>query len=184
MPIVKKDTDRTQVDEAVGKLTAALKGAGIRTKVGSAYTAEAVHMSTEAAGACAYACAPVVACTPLRVFLVCAACICTPFAHVTLDSFTWDSVQPGRGPCSTMHSGVTGYTQLQMASSLHVCMPPALQVDSNDLKTPGWRYNYWELKGVPVRVEVGPRDVQSGTCVMARRDIPGGSSSGCWGATG
>lgn len=51
--------------------------------------------------------------------------------------------------------------------------PPPLQVDSNDLKTPGWRYNYWELKGVPVRVEVGPRDVEAGTCVMARRDVPG-----------
>lgn len=47
------------------------------------------------------------------------------------------------------------------------------QVDGNDQKTPGWRYNYWELKGVPVRVEVGPRDVESGTCVMARRDVPG-----------
>lgn len=49
------------------------------------------------------------------------------------------------------------------------------QVDGNDLKTPGWRYNYWELKGVPVRVEVGPRDVQAGTCVLARRDVPGES---------
>lgn len=59
---------------------------------------------------------------------------------------------------------------------LYACLLLALQVDSNDLKTPGWRYNYWELKGVPVRVEVGPRDVQSGTCVMARRDVPGASS--------
>lgn len=48
-----------------------------------------------------------------------------------------------------------------------------VKVDGNDLKTPGWRYNYWELKGVPVRVEVGPRDVQAGTCVLARRDVPG-----------
>ncbi|GBF87895.1 prolyl-tRNA synthetase [Raphidocelis subcapitata] len=47
------------------------------------------------------------------------------------------------------------------------------KVDANELKTPGWRYNYWELKGVPVRVEVGPRDVEQGTCVTARRDMPG-----------
>ncbi|KIZ05449.1 prolyl-tRNA synthetase [Monoraphidium neglectum] len=47
------------------------------------------------------------------------------------------------------------------------------KVDANELKTPGWRYNYWELKGVPVRVEVGPRDVEQGTCVVARRDVPG-----------
>lgn len=48
-----------------------------------------------------------------------------------------------------------------------------VKVDGNELKTPGWRYNYWELKGVPVRVEVGPRDVEQGTCVTARRDVPG-----------
>jgi hypothetical protein len=53
---------------------------------------------------------------------------------------------------------------------MYVCT----QVDGNDLKTPGWRYNYWELKGVPVRVEVGPRDVEQGACVLARRDVPGG----------
>jgi prolyl-tRNA synthetase len=52
--------------------------------------------------------------------------------------------------------------------------PKPPQVDANELKTPGWRYNYWELKGVPVRVEVGPRDVEQGACVTARRDVPGG----------
>ncbi|WIA20581.1 hypothetical protein OEZ85_004969 [Tetradesmus obliquus] len=78
VPIVKKDTDRASVNEAVDKLTAALKQAGVRVKV-----------------------------------------------------------------------------------------------DGNDMKTPGWRYNYWELKGVPLRIEVGPRDVEQGTCVMARRDMPG-----------
>lgn len=56
---------------------------------------------------------------------------------------------------------------------LQCCTAVALQVDGNDQKTPGWRYNYWELKGVPVRVEVGPRDVESATCVLARRDVPG-----------
>ncbi len=35
---------------------------------------------------------------------------------------------------------------------------------------PGFKYNQWELKGVPVRVEVGPRDLDSGTVVLARRD--------------
>jgi hypothetical protein len=54
-----------------------------------------------------------------------------------------------------------------------------VQVDGNDMKTPGWRYNYWELKGVPLRVEVGPRDVEQGTCVLARRDMPGELFSGC-----
>eukprot|EP00798_Chlamydomonas_sp_ICE-L_P001359 gene1359-32722_t len=48
-----------------------------------------------------------------------------------------------------------------------------VKVDTNDQKSPGWKYNYWEMKGVPIRVEVGPKDVASGTCVTARRDRPG-----------
>ncbi|NJO07426.1 MAG: hypothetical protein HC876_19000, partial [Chloroflexaceae bacterium] len=38
---------------------------------------------------------------------------------------------------------------------------------------PGFKFNEWELKGVPLRVEIGPRDVQQGTVAVARRDIPG-----------
>ena len=48
-----------------------------------------------------------------------------------------------------------------------------MQLDDNDRQTPGWKYNHWELRGVPVRVEVGPRDVEARTCVVARRDRPG-----------
>ena len=42
--------------------------------------------------------------------------------------------------------------------------------DSRQEKTPGWKFNYWELKGVPLRIEVGPRDVEGGKVVIARRD--------------
>ena len=49
----------------------------------------------------------------------------------------------------------------------------ATQVDGDERQTPGWKYNHWEMRGVPVRVEVGPNDVESGTCVTARRDMPG-----------
>jgi len=48
-----------------------------------------------------------------------------------------------------------------------------VQVDVNDQKTPGWKFNFWEMKGVPVRIEIGPRDVQQNVVVMARRDRPG-----------
>ena len=34
----------------------------------------------------------------------------------------------------------------------------------------GWKFNHWELKGVPIRLEVGPRDVKSGQYVAVRRD--------------
>lgn len=36
--------------------------------------------------------------------------------------------------------------------------------------TPGWKYNHWEQKGVPLRIEVGPRDVAAGQCRIVRRD--------------
>ena len=37
-------------------------------------------------------------------------------------------------------------------------------------ETPGWKYNEWELRGVPVRMEVGPRDVKNNSVVLVRRD--------------
>jgi prolyl-tRNA synthetase len=47
------------------------------------------------------------------------------------------------------------------------------KVDDRENLSPGFKYNEWELKGVPVRVEVGPKDVDKGTVAVARRDIPG-----------
>jgi len=37
-------------------------------------------------------------------------------------------------------------------------------------ETPGWKFNEWEMRGVPVRLELGPRDVDNNQCVLARRD--------------
>lgn len=37
-------------------------------------------------------------------------------------------------------------------------------------QSPGWKFNEWEMKGVPVRLELGPRDVENGSCVLVRRD--------------
>ncbi|MCC6727961.1 MAG: proline--tRNA ligase [Chthonomonadales bacterium] len=48
-----------------------------------------------------------------------------------------------------------------------------LHLDDRDQLTPGFKFNEWEVKGVPVRVEIGPRDVQKGTAAVARRDRPG-----------
>ena len=48
-----------------------------------------------------------------------------------------------------------------------------LKVDSRDEYSPGWKFNEWELKGVPIRLEVGPRDVEKQQVVLARRDQPG-----------
>ncbi|XP_041109091.1 bifunctional glutamate/proline--tRNA ligase-like isoform X3 [Polyodon spathula] len=44
------------------------------------------------------------------------------------------------------------------------------KADLRDNYSPGWKFNHWELKGVPVRVEVGPRDMKSSQFVAVRRD--------------
>lgn len=46
----------------------------------------------------------------------------------------------------------------------------SVKLDDREEYTPGWKYNEWEMRGVPVRVELGPRDLKAGQCVMVRRD--------------
>ena len=48
-----------------------------------------------------------------------------------------------------------------------------IRLDDREEVTPGFKYNDWEMRGVPLRVEVGPRDVEKGSVALARRDIPG-----------
>jgi prolyl-tRNA synthetase len=45
-----------------------------------------------------------------------------------------------------------------------------VKLDARDQYTPGWKYNEWELRGVPLRVEIGPRDVAKESVVVVRRD--------------
>jgi len=44
-----------------------------------------------------------------------------------------------------------------------------VKVDTSE-NTPGWKFNEWELRGVPVRMEIGPRDVQNNSVMLVRRD--------------
>jgi prolyl-tRNA synthetase len=48
-----------------------------------------------------------------------------------------------------------------------------VKVDDREEVTPGFKFNDWELKGVPLRIEIGPKDVSKGTVAMARRDVLG-----------
>ncbi|MFP4321503.1 MAG: proline--tRNA ligase, partial [Anaerolineales bacterium] len=48
-----------------------------------------------------------------------------------------------------------------------------VHVDDRPNLTPGFKYNDWEMRGVPVRLEIGPKDVQKESVALARRDIPG-----------
>jgi prolyl-tRNA synthetase len=48
-----------------------------------------------------------------------------------------------------------------------------VKFDSREEFTPGWKFNEWEMRGVPLRMEIGPKDVANESVVLARRDIPG-----------
>jgi prolyl-tRNA synthetase len=54
-----------------------------------------------------------------------------------------------------------------VASNLRVVL------DEREGASPGFKFNDWEMRGVPLRIEIGPKDVQKGTVVLARRDKPG-----------
>ena len=48
-----------------------------------------------------------------------------------------------------------------------------VEVDTREGLSPGWKFNDWEMRGVPLRVELGPRDIANDSVMLARRDIPG-----------
>jgi prolyl-tRNA synthetase len=48
-----------------------------------------------------------------------------------------------------------------------------VKIDDRENLSPGFKYNDWELRGVPVRIEIGPRDLAKNSVAVARRDIPG-----------
>src|SRR5262249_4839719 len=51
--------------------------------------------------------------------------------------------------------------------------PLIVKVDDREQYQPGYKFNEWELRGVPIRVELGPKDLANNACVLARRDVPG-----------
>jgi len=48
-----------------------------------------------------------------------------------------------------------------------------IKIDRREEVTPGFKFNDWEMRGVPLRIEIGPRDVQNSTLAFSRRDMPG-----------
>lgn len=50
-----------------------------------------------------------------------------------------------------------------------------LKMDDREEVTPGFKYNDWEMRGVPLRMEIGPKDVEKGSVALARRDFAGKS---------
>ena len=45
-----------------------------------------------------------------------------------------------------------------------------IEIDDDENNSPGWKFAEWEMRGVPVRVEMGPRDIENGQVTLARRD--------------
>jgi prolyl-tRNA synthetase len=58
------------------------------------------------------------------------------------------------------------------ARKLHADLAPSFRVllDTDDQNTPGWKFSEYEVQGIPLRVEIGPRDMEKGQLVAARRD--------------
>lgn len=53
---------------------------------------------------------------------------------------------------------------IQLGTSISV------HIDHDESKSPGWKYAEWEVQGVPLRIELGPKDLAKGVAVLARRD--------------
>ena len=45
-----------------------------------------------------------------------------------------------------------------------------MEIDLREQFTPGYKFSDWEMRGVPLRIEIGPRDIENGVCVLVRRD--------------
>jgi prolyl-tRNA synthetase len=48
-----------------------------------------------------------------------------------------------------------------------------VKIDERDGVSPGFKFNDWEMRGVPLRIEIGPKDLAKNSVMLARRDRPG-----------
>jgi len=46
-----------------------------------------------------------------------------------------------------------------------------VELDDRETYSPGWKFNEWELKGIPIRIEIGPKDLEKDQLVVVRRDL-------------
>uniref|UniRef100_A0A8D3E043 Prolyl-tRNA synthetase n=1 Tax=Scophthalmus maximus TaxID=52904 RepID=A0A8D3E043_SCOMX len=66
--------------------------------------------------------------------------------------------------------GITASLPEEEKEALLLAAGIRVKSDLRDNYSPGWKFNHWELKGVPIRLEVGPKDMQQRQCVAVRRD--------------
>lgn len=75
--------------------------------------------------------------------------------------------------CPIAHKSVDYKDLVSYANEIHRQLKSAgirVDVDDRTNYTPGWKFNHWEQKGVPIRAEVGPRDMSSRQVRLVRRD--------------
>ncbi len=70
-------------------------------------------------------------------------------------------------PIATHKEGV-----LEKARELFESLKDTARVELDDREnySPGWKFNEWEMKGAPIRIEIGPRDIENGQVMLVRRD--------------
>jgi prolyl-tRNA synthetase len=49
----------------------------------------------------------------------------------------------------------------------------SVKYDDDDQRRAGWKFAEYEMKGVPIRIAIGPKDMENGTVELSRRDVPG-----------
>jgi len=59
---------------------------------------------------------------------------------------------------------------LEVANKIKKSLKIETELDDRDGYTAGWKFNEWEMKGVPIRIEIGPKDVEKNQAVIVRRD--------------
>jgi len=62
------------------------------------------------------------------------------------------------------------YKEIEEVSSVLSQGGFIVHVDDREQYTPGWKFNEWEMKGVPLRIEIGPRDIEKKQVTLVRRD--------------
>lgn len=70
-------------------------------------------------------------------------------------------------------AGAEGEAVLARARQIHAELESLARVELDDRRefTPGWKFNDWEMRGVPLRLEIGPRDLKEGKVTLVRRDV-------------
>ena len=82
---------------------------------------------------------------------------------------------PRIAPVQTMvipiqqHKEVGASLEKHTGSKRRLSAGIAAGLDDSD-KSPGWKFSEQEMRGIPVRVELGPKDIEAGKCVLVRRD--------------